>query len=118
MARGRFERNLMIFMLDFVNDGWDIFCEIALKWKSVDLTDNKSALVEVMVWCCQATSRYFNRCWSKFLSEYGITEEWWVNYDINWNDVVSIYQSGTNPNLVAKILATKFGGFFVIHVMF
>ena len=27
-------------------------------------------------------------------------------------------QSGTKPNLVAKILATKFGGFFVIHVMF
>ena len=29
-----------------------------------------------------------------------------------------IQQSGTKPNLVAKILATKFGGFFVIHVMF
>ena len=27
-------------------------------------------------------------------------------------------QSGTKPNLVAKILATKFGVFFVIHVMF
>ena len=27
-------------------------------------------------------------------------------------------QSGTKPNLVAKILATKFGVFFVIYVMF
>ena len=27
-------------------------------------------------------------------------------------------QSDTKPNLIAKILATKFGGFFVIHVMF
>ena len=31
---------------------------------------------------------------------------------------VTAYQSGTKPNLVAKILATKFGVFFVIHVMF
>ena len=27
-------------------------------------------------------------------------------------------QSGTKPNLVSKILATKFGGFFAMHVMF
>ena len=26
------------------------------------------------------------------------------------------YQSGTKPNLVAKILATKFGVFFVIYI--
>ena len=34
-------------------------------------------------------------------------------------DAVCIYdQSGTKPNLVAKILATNFGVFFVIYVMF
>ena len=27
-------------------------------------------------------------------------------------------QSGTKPNLVAKILATNFGVFFVIYIMF
>ena len=28
-------------------DGWDIFCEIALRRMSLDLTDDKSTLVQV-----------------------------------------------------------------------
>ena len=30
-------------------DGWGIFCEIALIWMSLDLTDDQSTLVQVMV---------------------------------------------------------------------
>ena len=30
--------------------------EIALRWKLQDLTNDKSSLDQVMVWCCQATS--------------------------------------------------------------
>ena len=29
---------------------------------SMDLTDDKSTLVQVMAWCCQATSHYLNQC--------------------------------------------------------
>ena len=34
--------------------GWCIFSEIALRWMSLDLTDNKSTLDQVMAWCRQA----------------------------------------------------------------
>ena len=37
-----------------VIDGWGIFYEIALRWMPLDLIDNKSTLVEVMVWFRQA----------------------------------------------------------------
>ena len=40
------------FQAIFVIDGWDIFCEIAHIWMSLDLTDDKSTLmVQVMAWC-------------------------------------------------------------------
>ena len=42
---------------------WCISCEIALKWISLDLADDKSALVQVMAWCRQATSHYPGQCW-------------------------------------------------------
>ena len=44
----------------------------------LDLTD-KSTLVQVMAWCCQATSHYLSQCWSRFMSPYGITRPQWVN---------------------------------------
>ena len=37
-----------------VIDGWDTCCEIALRRMSLDLTDDKSTLVQVMAWCRQA----------------------------------------------------------------
>ena len=33
----------------------EVSCEIALKWMPLDLTDDKSTLVQVMAWCCQAS---------------------------------------------------------------
>ena len=35
----------------------------ALWWIPQDLTDDKSTLVQVMAWCCQATSHYLSQCW-------------------------------------------------------
>ena len=35
----------------------------ALRWMPQDLTDDKSTLVQVMAWCCQATSHYLSQCW-------------------------------------------------------
>ena len=59
-------------------DGWGIFCEPALRWMSLDLTDDKSTLVQVMAWCRQATSHYLSQCWPRSLSPYGVTRPQWV----------------------------------------
>ena len=81
MAPGKFEwyfRNL-IFQIISVFDGWGISCEFALRWMSLDHTDDKSTLVQVMAWCCQATSNYLSQCWPRCLSPYGVTRPQWVN---------------------------------------
>ena len=81
LAPGRFEQNFrsLIFKLISVNDGWGIPCKIALRWMPLDLTDDKSTLVQVMAWCCQATSHYLSQCWPWLMSPYGITRPQWVN---------------------------------------
>ena len=45
----------VIFNLNLVVCGWCITCKIALRWMSLDLTDDKSILVQVIVWCHKAT---------------------------------------------------------------
>ena len=52
----------------------------------------------MIAWCCQATSHYLSQYWTRFMSPYGVNR---------------LQQSGTKPNLVAKILATKIGIFLV-----
>ena len=59
-------------------DGSGIPCELALRWMSLDLTDDKSTLVQVMAWCRQATSHYLSRCWLRPVSPYGVTRPQWV----------------------------------------
>ena len=80
LAPGRFKVNLgwAIFKLILVVNGWGISCETALKWMSLDLTDDKSILVQVMIWCRQAASHYLSQCWPISLSPYGITRLQWV----------------------------------------
>ena len=53
--------------------GWGMSCEIALIWMSLDFTDDQSTLVQVMIWCHQATSHYLSQCWPRFLSTYSVT---------------------------------------------
>ena len=81
LAPGRFEGNLrrVIFKLILMIGGWDIFCKIVLRSMSMDLTDDKSTLVQVMAWCRQATSHYLYQCWPRSMSPYGITRPQWVN---------------------------------------
>ena len=65
-----------------MTDGCDILSEIALRWISLDLSDDKSTLVQVMAWCHQAPSHYLNQCWARSLPLYGITRPQWVkNYE-------------------------------------
>ena len=81
LAPGRFQFNFrkVIFKLTLVNGGWGISYEIAIRWMPLDLTDDKSPLVQVMAWCCQATSHYLSQCWPRFMSPNGVTRPQWVN---------------------------------------
>ena len=92
---GCLTENLIRFQLTLVSDGWWISREIALKIMSLDLTDDTSALVQVMAWCrlalknltddksilvqvrasrCQAISHYLNQCWPRSML-------WYDHYD-------------------------------------
>ena len=59
--------------------GWGISYVIALRWMPLDLTDDKSTLVQVMAWCHQATRHYLSQCWPRSLLPYGVTRSQWVN---------------------------------------
>ena len=66
------------FKLTLVNVGWGISYEIALRWMPLDLTGDKSKLVQVMAWCLQATSHYLSQCWPRSLSPYDVNRPQWV----------------------------------------
>ena len=51
----------------------------ALRWMPWDLTNDKSALVQVMAWCRQATSHYLSQCWPSSMSPYGVNKPQWIN---------------------------------------
>ena len=44
----------------------------------LDLTDDKSTLVQVMAWWRQAASHYLIQCWPRFMLPYGVTRPQWV----------------------------------------
>ena len=69
LAPGKCEWNFryLIFQIISVIDGWGISCELAFIWMSLNLTYDKSTLVQVMAWCCQATSHYLSQCWPRSL---------------------------------------------------
>ena len=54
------------------------FCDNAISWMPSDLTDDKSALAQVMAWCRQAASHYLSLCWPISLLPYGISRTQWV----------------------------------------
>ena len=60
-----------------MTDGCDISSDIAVRWTSLDLSDNQSTLVQVMAWCRQAPSHYLNQCWPRSLPPYSITWPQW-----------------------------------------
>ena len=47
--------------------------DIVLRWMSQDLTDDKSTLIQLKAWCCQATSHHLNQCWPRSPTPYGVT---------------------------------------------
>ena len=61
-------------MIDCLGICW----ETVMKWMPQDLSDDKSALVQVMAWCRQATSHYLSQCWLRSMSPYNATRPQWV----------------------------------------
>ena len=47
----------------------------------LNLTDEKSTLVQVMGWCRQATSHYLSQCWLRSMLPNGVTRPRWVKWD-------------------------------------
>ena len=82
-----FELNykLVIFKLNLVIDGWGIYCDIAFRsWFSLDIMDDKSTLVQVMVWCHQETNHYLGQYWPRSLSALGVTRPQWVKISLTY----------------------------------
>ena len=61
-----------------MTDGCDISSEIAFRWTSLDLSNDKSTLVQVMAWCRQAPIHYLSQCWPRSVSPYGVTWPQWI----------------------------------------
>ena len=80
-----------------MTDGWGLFCEIAFKWISQDLIDDKSTLVQVKARCRQATSHYLSQCWPKSLLLYGFTRPQWVNNELVLLQKMAWHQTGDEP---------------------
>ena len=62
-----------------MTDGCDVSSEIAFRWTSLNLGNDKSTLVQVMARCRQARSHYLNQCRPRSLPPYGVTRPQWVN---------------------------------------
>ena len=62
LTLGKFESYLrsVICKLILVVDDWGIPCEIVLGLMSLNLTDDKPTLVQVMSWCLQTTNHHYD----------------------------------------------------------
>ena len=91
LASGEFEWyfRYLTFQITAVIDGWGISCELALRWMSLDLTDEKSTLFRVMAWCRQAASHNLSQWWPRSLLPYGITRPQWVKKGSNCSSGLS-----------------------------
>ena len=107
----------VIFKLISMTDGWGISCKIALRWMPLDLTDDKSTLVQVMAWCRQATSYYLSQCWPRFMSPYGVTRPQCVNWNfLKFVPKGPIEHKHDNPAFV-EVMAWCWTGNKTFHVL-
>ena len=83
---------------------------------SLDLTHDKSILVQVMAWCHQATSHYLSQCWPSSMLPYGVaTRPQVVNssppnaayVSVNWVSIGS--DNGLSPAQCQAIIWTSVG---------
>ena len=85
-----------------------ILTHIALKFVPRGLLVSKSALVQVMAWCRQATSHYLNKCWPRPMTPYGVTRPEWVeiNYRFSLQSPMSNGWDNISPGLKVEVLNT------------
>ena len=69
----------VIFKQFVVSDIQNSFGEIDLSWMPMGFIDDKSTLLQVRDWCCQATSHYLSQCRPSSVLAYGVTGPWWVH---------------------------------------
>ena len=96
-------------------DGWGIIREIALRWISMDLIDNKSIQFPILVWCKQA----MNQSWPSSITPYGVTRpqrvdillrnKWWKLLIIRIFITVKLWDPWTSclPILLIEHMALR-----------
>ena len=62
---GDLNQNLYGYSTYFLLDNCRISCEIAFRWLSLDITADKSALLQVIPWCRGAIRHYLKLCWPR-----------------------------------------------------
>ena len=83
----------------------------------LDLTDDKSTLVQVMAWCRQATSYYLSQCWPRFMSPYGVTLPQYVNWNfLKFVPKGPVENRHDNPAFV-EVMAWCWTGNKTFHVL-
>ena len=94
LAPGRCGSNftMAIFKLISQMDILSCSCVIDLRWLPHNPIDDKSTLVQVMVWCLQAPNHYLSQYWPGFVSPYGITRPQWVKDKIGWGKCILLWQ--------------------------
>ena len=102
-----------------MTDGCDISSEIALWWTSLDLSDDKSTLVQVMAWCRQATSHYLNQCWPRSLLPYGVAMPQWAK--VNSLQLIQIMKTCKFHRWVRNLQMCcsgliRFRGYHICHI--
>ena len=60
-------------------------------WVPLNLTDDRSTLVQIMVWCHQATTHYLSQCWPWSMSPYGVTKPQYVKLVIISHNAVCVW---------------------------
>ena len=113
LAPGKFEWNIRYvnFKRILLTDGWGISCEIAVILLSLDFTDDKSTLVQVMAWCRQATSHYPSQCWLSSLSPDGVARPQWVKL---WPQIFKVIVPKYEPQNM-ELTPSAIWGCHLIH---
>ena len=79
-------------------------CILFFRWMPWNPTDEKSKLVQVMVWCRQATSHYLSLCWPTSLSPYVVIRTHWVKTVEHTSNTVGVTEMPVYLNIAPKKL--------------
>ena len=103
LVPGRCGCNLKIFKLTPRIDIVSTSCKIDFRSMMQYLTDEESALVQIMAWCHQAASHYLRQCWPRSMFPYVITRPQLVHSKCAVN-----LHSGSNLIAFLKLLFPQF----------